>query len=98
MQILPAGWEIENTRLSNENTPNWMSKWRLNREEYLDIRDDRVMWFFDMERHAKQVDFAVKINAVTVGEFFLPPTLLEAMYNHNYRASKAGKKVVVRDR
>jgi uncharacterized protein YfaS (alpha-2-macroglobulin family) len=98
MQILPAGWEIENTRLSNENTPNWMSKWRLNREEYLDIRDDRVMWFFDMERHSKQVDFAVKINAVTVGEFFLPPTLLEAMYNHNYRASKAGKKVVVRER
>ena len=39
-QLLPAGWEIENTRLVPEARPHWMKEWRLNAEEYLDIRDD----------------------------------------------------------
>ncbi|MCE2449809.1 MAG: hypothetical protein J4F35_15955 [Candidatus Latescibacteria bacterium] len=43
-QLLPAGWEIENTRLSPKARPGWMKKWRLNAEEYLDIRDDRINW------------------------------------------------------
>ncbi len=95
VQVLPAGWEIENTRLSGENQPEWMRKWRVGREEYQDIRDDRVMWFFDLDRYQYFMDFVVKLNAVTQGEFFLPPTLAEAMYNHSYRAEIAGKTVKV---
>ena len=49
-QLLPAGWEIENTRLAKAALPGWMNDWRLNAEEYLDIRDDRVNWFFDLPR------------------------------------------------
>jgi uncharacterized protein YfaS (alpha-2-macroglobulin family) len=97
VQVLPAGWEIENIRLSNETLPGWMSKWRLNREEYLDIRDDRIMWFFDFKSR-EYLDFVVKLNAVTVGEFTLPPTILEAMYNNNFKATKAGKRVSVKAR
>lgn len=96
VQVLPAGWEIENIRLSGEALPGWMSRWKLNQEEYLDIRDDRIMWFFDLMRHQKYLDFVVKVNAVTVGEFTLPPTLLEAMYNNNYKATRAGKEVKVK--
>ena len=66
-----------------------------NREEYLDIRDDRVMWFFDMYGHKTSYDFVVKLNAVTAGEFVLPPTLFEAMYNNKYKAVKKGKFVKV---
>jgi len=95
VQLLPAGWEIENIRLSNETLPDWMPKKRLNREEYLDIRDDRIMWFFDLSTR-DHLDFVVKLNAVTVGEFTLPPTVVEAMYNNNYKATKAGKKVIVK--
>jgi uncharacterized protein YfaS (alpha-2-macroglobulin family) len=98
VQVLPAGWEIDNTRLSGESMPHWTRGWRLNREEYLDIRDDRVMWFFDLNVHGRDIDFLVKLNAVTVGEFVLPPTLLEAMYNNNYRSTKAGKRVTVTGR
>ena len=101
-QVLPAGWEIENIRLSQEQMPPWMSKWRLNRQEFLDIRDDRIMWFFDLPGRYRDrdetLDFVVKLNAVTVGEFFLPATLLEAMYNNNFKATKAGKKVIVKAR
>jgi len=95
IQILPAGWEIENIRLSGEDFPNWMSKYRLNQQEYVDIRDDRIMWFFDMRPNSKELDFVVKLNAVSVGEFKLPPTILEAMYNNNYQARKAGNTVRV---
>jgi uncharacterized protein YfaS (alpha-2-macroglobulin family) len=99
VQVLPSGWEIDNTRLSGEANPGWMKTWHLKREEYLDIRDDRIMWFFDLPSYRNSyMDFVVKINAVTTGEFTLPPTLLEAMYNNNYRASKAGRKVIVQER
>ena len=98
VQVLPAGWEIDNTRLSGEEMPGWMRGWKLNREDYLDIRDDRVMWFFDFNAYDKTLDFVTKVNAVTVGEFVLPPVILEAMYNNNYRASRAGMKIEVEGR
>ncbi len=94
-QLLPAGWEIENTRLSSKTRPGWMKKWQLNTEEYLDIRDDRISWFFDLPRRSQPLDFAVKLNAVTQGEFSLPPTQVEAMYDRDFRARKAGGTVVV---
>ncbi|TVL95570.1 MAG: hypothetical protein CV087_24245, partial [Candidatus Brocadia sp. WS118] len=95
VQVLPAGWEIENIRLSGEDRPGWTSRWSLNREEYLDIRDDRIMWFFDLN-YAQTLDFVVKLNAVTVGEFTMPPTIAEAMYNNDFQARKTWGKVTVK--
>jgi uncharacterized protein YfaS (alpha-2-macroglobulin family) len=98
VQLMPSGWEIENIRLQGEELPEWMRKWALNREEYQDIRDDRVMWFFDLPWNQKHLDFVVKLTAVTVGEFILPPTLFEAMYDNNYKAIKSGMSVKVTER
>lgn len=97
MQILPAGWEIENDRLSNRQRPAWMKGWNVGREEYLDIRDDRVIWFFALDQRIT-LDFAIGLNAVTVGEFTLPPARVEAMYDRNFRAVRAGGRVVVEKR
>lgn len=84
--ILPAGWEIENTRLSNEQLPEWMSQMKLGKEEYLDIRDDRVIWFFDLPARGREYDFIAKVNVVTKGKFILPSATLEAMYDHTYQS------------
>ena len=84
--MLPAGWEIENTRLSNDQLPEWMSRMNLAGEEYLDIRDDRVIWFFDLPQNGRDYDFVARINVVTKGEFILPSAILEAMYDHTYQA------------
>jgi uncharacterized protein YfaS (alpha-2-macroglobulin family) len=97
-QILPAGWEIENQRLSTSEMPSWTRKFKFKRPEYEDIRDDRIHWFFDMRGYEKYKDFLVKINAVTVGEFFMPGASFHAMYDNEYRATKQGKKVQVIDR
>lgn len=93
VQILPSGWEIENTRLSSAVMPAWMEGWNTGSEEYLDIRDDRIMWFFDL-RKAK-LDFVIKVNAITAGTYEMPGARCEAMYNRDYMATKAGKSVTV---
>ncbi len=94
VQIIPSGWEIENTRLSGALKPEWAKKYTLGHEEYVDIRDDRMMWFFDMRRHMSY-DFLVKLNTVSLGTFHLPPTTVEAMYDYSYSALHAGHQVSV---
>ena len=94
-QILPSGWEIENLRVTNSNAPEWVEKKISDTTvSYTDIRDDRVMWFFDCDG-SKPYTFFVKLTAVTKGEFEFAGTTLEAMYDHNFRAFKKGEKVKV---
>lgn len=95
VQVLPAGWEIENLRVTQGTLPLWTERFNLGHEEYVDIRDDRIMWFFDRMQWDPGYDFIVKINAVTVGQFYLPPTLLEAMYNNDYKVTTSGQAVEV---
>ncbi|MEM9325896.1 MAG: MG2 domain-containing protein [Bacteroidota bacterium] len=96
VQMLPSGWEIENTRLSGELLPGWMSSYKTGQEEYLDIRDDRIMWFFDMGK--ERLDFIVKVNAITEGAYTLPGTVCEAMYNSDYQSTRKAQSVVVRSK
>jgi uncharacterized protein YfaS (alpha-2-macroglobulin family) len=96
VQVLPSGWEIENLRLSGEDLPAWAAKGNPNRFDYMDIRDDRIMWFFNFNPYQdRELEFLVKLNAVTAGEFTMPPALCEAMYDANYQARKGGGKVKV---
>ncbi len=94
-QILPSGWEIENLRVTDSKVPKWVEeKSKDTYVSYTDIRDDRVMWFFNYNGN-KEYKFFVKINAVTKGEYDFPGTTLEAMYDYDYRAFKKGEKVKV---
>jgi uncharacterized protein YfaS (alpha-2-macroglobulin family) len=70
VQIFPSGWEIDATRLRGEAVPSWARRLTLGAEAYLDIRDDRAMWFFDLYR-GRELDFLVKLIAVTEGEYIL---------------------------
>ncbi|MDE3001442.1 MAG: MG2 domain-containing protein [Gemmatimonadota bacterium] len=97
VQVLPAGWEIDNPRLSDRTAPKWTKRLNLNREEYMDARDHRVMWFFDFKSR-RDLDFVVRLNAVTSGSFRLPATVVEAMYDRSYRATTAGRRVEVKQR
>jgi uncharacterized protein YfaS (alpha-2-macroglobulin family) len=92
-QIVPSGWEIDATRLRGEETPDWARDLALGRASYTDIRDDRVMWFFDLD--SRPVDFLVKLIVVTRGDFVLAPSLVEAMYDDDFRALVPGGRVEV---
>lgn len=97
-QILPTGWEIENVRLLNQPYPKWIErKTRETYVDYEDIRDDRVMWFFDFNNYGSSGNsFFIKINTVTAGKYKIPGTMAEAMYNKNYEAYLKGFEVEVK--
>ncbi len=66
---------------------------------YNDIRDDRIMWFFNLSasQYSRcQMQFAFKVNTVTKGKFYLPPTRAHAMYDNGYRAVIKGREVSVK--
>lgn len=97
-QIIPSGWEIENSRLLKINQPQWVEeKISTSNLEYEDIRDDRVNFFFDFNNYNKQgQSFFIKLNAVTKGKYKLPATKAEGMYNNEYRAYLNGFDVEVK--
>lgn len=94
-QILPAGWEIENSRINRESVPNFTRNLELNKEEYTDIRDDRIAWFFDMGWYDYNYDFLVKVNAVSIGEYYLAPAIAQGMYERMWYSSTGGIGVKV---
>ncbi|MBN2413004.1 hypothetical protein JXQ31_15055 [candidate division KSB1 bacterium] len=93
--VFPAGWEIINTRLTGADLPDWIRKMNVTSGEYMDIRDDRVNWFFDLYS-GRQVSFAVNINPTFKGTFHLPPVAVEAMYSPEYYARIEGGQVSVK--
>ena len=93
--IIPSGWEIVNLRLTGEQPPQWINRMNLSEGEYMDIRDDRINWFFDLNGRREQ-RFGVKINPTFIGEFWLPPVSVETMYSPEYYARIKGDEVQVR--
>jgi len=94
-QALPSGWEIENLRLNHDDLPEFIRAKKSREVTYTDIRDDKIMWFFDMPYgNGTQLVFA-KINTITPGNYTLPAAYAEAMYDNNFQAATASQKVKV---
>ena len=79
VDVLPAGFEIENPRLESRAGVPWIPKKGF-QPDYMDIRDDRLIFFGKFPRQKKQ-KFYYALRAVTRGEFALPPVAAEAMYD-----------------
>jgi uncharacterized protein YfaS (alpha-2-macroglobulin family) len=88
-QIFPGGWEIRNARLEGSE-----SGVQSDHFTYQDIRDDRVMTYFDLYRN-RTVTYRVMLNAAYTGRYYLPGAHCEAMYDHTVNARSQGKWVAV---
>jgi len=88
-QIFPSGWEILNTRMMNND-----EAFKLSPSDYIDIRDDRVNTYFGLDE-GKEVTYYVMLNAAYTGQYYLPATYCEAMYNSSINALQKGKWVKV---
>ena len=75
-QVLPSGWEIVNTRLSDTDSLYTQGSY-----QYRDIRDDRVLTYFDLMAGERKT-FSVLLNAAYVGKFFQPAAYVEALYDN----------------
>jgi hypothetical protein len=87
-QILPSGWEIVNTSFTE------LGGGASGTARYTDIRDDRVNFYFDLQRK-KTRTFTLKLNASYLGTYYLPGTQAEAMYDNTYYARNKGQWVDV---
>lgn len=94
--VLPAGWEIMNLRLTGEAPPDWVKRNNVTTGDYMDIRDDRVNWFFDLNTNQGGMNFAIKINPTFKGQYRLPPVSVETMYSPEYFARIAASQVTVK--
>jgi alpha-2-macroglobulin len=88
-QVFPSGWEISNMRMDNEAANSQERNY-----DYQDIRDDRVLTFFDLSVGSTKT-FTVKLNASYSGRYYFPGVLCEAMYEPGTNAFVAGKWVEV---
>lgn len=89
-QIFPSGWEIFNERLFNagsgSSNPSFI---------YQDIRDDRVMTFFNLG-NGYSTTVKIRLQAAYCGRFYLPAIGCEAMYKPETQARTKGQWVEVK--
>lgn len=90
-QIVPAGWEILNTRFLNGNVGQNVAG-----VNYQDFRDDRVYSYIDVLPSGSSVEIKLNLYAAYAGTFMLPAVSCEAMYDPLIRAVTTDEKVVVK--
>lgn len=90
--MLPAGFEVENPRLTDVQNYEWIQ----NRSypEHFDIRDDRINFY--TTAYSKVNSYYYVVRAVSKGTFQLGPVSADAMYNGAYHSYHGGGLVVVK--
>jgi uncharacterized protein YfaS (alpha-2-macroglobulin family) len=87
-QIFPSGWEITNSRVLAASTTN------SSYFDYQDIRDDRVLTYFNGYRNPVTT-IRVELTATYPGKWYLAPSQLEGMYEGSIYANNVGQWIEV---
>jgi uncharacterized protein YfaS (alpha-2-macroglobulin family) len=82
--IVPSGWEIFNERMIDHNDDQGMVA-TTSGYTYQDIRDDRILTYFDLGRGLSKT-FKIRLQAAYAGKFVLPAVQCEAMYDPSAQA------------
>ncbi|MHA4808732.1 alpha-2-macroglobulin family protein [Flavitalea flava] len=89
--MLPAGFEIENPRTKDIPGMDWI------KDAYtptaLDVRDDRINLFVDLQSNRQIYYYAVR--AVSPGTYRMGPVSADAMYNGEYHSYNGAGTVKV---
>lgn len=83
--LLPAGFEVVRS-----SVPRQSHRWRA---DYLDIREDRLVWYGSFAPQMTELSYQVRVSAA--GEFTVPVAAAEAMYDSRIRAQTAAGKLSV---
>jgi len=82
---VPSGWEIVNDRMAGGAEDGY---------DHKDIRDNAVRWYFGLPA-GRFKTFSVQLRAAYEGQFVLPATTVEAMYEPGVAAATAAGSAVV---
>ncbi|MEM7652170.1 MAG: hypothetical protein AAF220_03220 [Pseudomonadota bacterium] len=106
VDLLPAGFEIENNRLSSQGDDRESAWWKsMTKTDHVELRDDRFATAFDIGKWSgwrdgaegrRSFKVAYVVRAVTPGTFSLPPAFIEDMYNPQIRGTSAEGQIIVR--
>ena len=106
LQILPSGWELDNTQdnirsSAPDDSPEAIDRaeygGNVNTVTYTDIRDDRVAYFFSSYSENSEEIITINLIAVTPGTYRLPGTKAEGMYSRDHIAYLKGFEVKVKE-
>jgi hypothetical protein len=96
VDLLPAGFEIENTRLSgSQKTDQFSWLGDLSTPRYAEYRDDRYVAAVNLTDDQDSFQVAYLVRAVTPGTYRLPASAIEDMYRPNLRARTAMGSVTI---
>ena len=82
---IPSGWEIWNGRLYGSSDNNY---------DNCDIRDNSSNYYFGLKTSEFR-NIKIRLRAVYPGNYVLPPTVCEDMYNPGCRAMTSNRRVSV---
>ncbi|WP_317931062.1 alpha-2-macroglobulin [Halioxenophilus sp. WMMB6] len=85
IDLLPGGFEIIRSSVPRK-TMGW-------RADYVDVREDRVVFYGSFDRTVRELTYRVKLTAA--GQFVVPPAYAEAMYDRSVRAYTAAGQFTV---
>jgi uncharacterized protein YfaS (alpha-2-macroglobulin family) len=91
--LLPAGFEIENARLTESEDMNWIKD--RSSYDYMDVRDDRIN-FFTTAYGTK--NFYYMVRAVSPGTFVQGPASADAMYNGEYQSYNGAGQINISEK
>ena len=90
--LLPAGLEVENPRLTEPRDMPWIQK--PSTPDYFDLRDDRINFYTTATGGVKTFYYLAR--AVSKGRFVVGPVSADAMYNGEYRSYNGTGTVVIK--
>ena len=94
VDLLPAGFEIENPRLEADAIPGGSFEATVT-PSFLDVRDDRLVLAFNALNQGTY-NFYYVVRAVTPGQYQYPPIEAECMYDASVRSASAPAAIEVR--
>jgi uncharacterized protein YfaS (alpha-2-macroglobulin family) len=85
VDLLPGGFEV-----IRESVERKAGLWQ---SDYIDIREDRIIFYGSISNRVTEISYTVKVTAA--GTFTVPPSFAEAMYDRSVKAYSASSSAVV---
>ena len=98
VDLLPAGFEIENANAGGQSSWNYDWLKGLTEAAYTEQRDDRYVAALDLGENTGEFTLAYVVRAVTPGEFTYPALVIEDMYEPETTGRTAMGKLTVQPR
>ncbi|MFO1350642.1 MAG: hypothetical protein U1F68_08185 [Gammaproteobacteria bacterium] len=95
VDLLPAGFELENARLGGEAKDDYEWLPALSTALHTEMRDDRFVAALDLPSGQREFAVAYLVRAVTPGDYVLPAVYVEDMYKPWFHGRGAMAKATV---